>query len=144
MRARNRLVGVLVLVVEDDHDLLEFLRRRLSAEGATVVDARTGREALTRAAERPLDIALTDLGLPDMPGEAVVAGLRSTWGERAVIVVVSGAQPEDLARALRNGADCVFRKPIDWTDLVRSLAYRNITAAIPGLSGVQGPSGCAT
>ncbi len=101
----------------------------LELEGATVVEAGTGGEALHLAAAQGFDVALTDLGLPDMSGEAVITGIRSVSRGRTPVAVVSGAHAEALAHALEVGAERAFTKPMNWDDLVRYLAGRT-TASV--------------
>jgi two-component system, OmpR family, KDP operon response regulator KdpE len=116
MRARNRLSGMRILRA--------IACWRLEAEGALVMAAPTGRAALDIAAVTRFDVGLTDLGLPDMTGTTVVAGLRSIWGDAGTIAVVTGAGHHDLAGALRLGADRFFVKPVDWNSLVLYLTSR--------------------
>jgi DNA-binding NtrC family response regulator len=127
-RARNRLSGLRVLVVEDDATLRQLVRAMLEPEGATVSEAGTGREALAAAAAQAFDVALTDLGLPDMPGATLIAGIHAATSGRTSVAVVSGAAPDDLAHAVHVGAERAFAKPVDWDDLLRYLAHRRQAA----------------
>jgi two-component system KDP operon response regulator KdpE len=110
----DRLSGVRLLVVEDVDLLRQLLRWRLEAEGATVVEAATGGEALELAGTQPFDLVLTDLGLPDVSGEAVITGVRSLSQGRTPVAVFSGAPAADLAHALELGAERVFHGPRRW------------------------------
>jgi DNA-binding response OmpR family regulator len=113
------------LLVDQDVDLLrQLLRWRLEAEGATVVEAATGGEALELAGTQPFDLVLTDLGLPDVSGEAVITGVRSLSQGRTPVAVFSGAPAADLAHALELGAERVFTKPSDLDNLIRYLLGR--------------------
>lgn len=120
---RDRLSGVRVLLVEDVATVRQAIRWMLEAEGATVVEACAGREAVELAATQTFDAVLTDLGLPDMSGEAIITGLRAVSQGRTPVAVVSGAPEEDLAHALEVGAERAFTKPIDADDLVHYLAH---------------------
>lgn len=110
-----------VLVVDDVSELRQVIRWMLEVEGATVLEARDGREALRLAQTEPVDVALTDLGLPDMSGEDIVAGLRSLSQGRIPVAVISGAGRAALEHALEVGAERAFPKPVDRDDLVRYL-----------------------
>lgn len=121
---RARLAGVRVLVVEDVAAVRELIRSMLEMEGATVVEAPTGREACELASTQAFDVALTDLGLPDMSGEAVITFICSASQGRTPVAVVSGARDDDLACALTLGAERAFAKPVDWNELIRYLADR--------------------
>ena len=76
-----------VLVIDDEPQILRALRINLSVRGYEVITAATGAEALHAAAEHRPDVVVLDLGLPDMSGIEVLAGLRG-WltapGDRAV------------------------------------------------------------
>src|SRR5690349_16537095 len=65
-----------LLVVDDDADLRELLVRRFERQGASVVAAGSGEEALARAAQARCDVALLDLHLPGMSGIDVLARLK--------------------------------------------------------------------
>jgi CheY-like chemotaxis protein len=102
---RERLVAVLtkyrrdlpVLVVDDDPEIRQLLRRMLEPAGYTVEEAANGRMALERLAASPPGVILLDLMMPEMDGFELVAELRrhETW--RAIPVVVITAK--DLTRA---------------------------------------------
>jgi two-component system KDP operon response regulator KdpE len=119
---RERLSGLRVLLVEDVDAIRQLVRWVLETEGAMVVEAINGREACELAGGQTVDVVVTDLGLPDMSGAAVVKGIRSASRGRIPIVVVSGAGPQDLADALEIGAERAFSKPMDLEDLIRYLA----------------------
>ena len=65
-----------ILIVDDDPKILEVVGVSLERRGYDVRTARSGREALRRAAETPPDLVILDLGLPDMNGMQVLAGVR--------------------------------------------------------------------
>ncbi|MBI1737581.1 MAG: response regulator [Candidatus Rokubacteria bacterium] len=123
------LDGLRILVVEDVPAVRKLMVSLLALEGATVVEACTGREACERVREAAFDVALTDLGLPDIPGEAVVAYVRASSGGRTPVAVLSGANEADLARALALGAERAFAKPIDWEELLAYLTRQMAVAA---------------
>ena len=88
-----------VLVVDDDPQLLRTLRINLTAHGHTVVLAADGAAALRAAADHPPpDVVVLDLGLPDMPGLEVLAGLR---GWSAVPVIVLSARTDSARQGRR-------------------------------------------
>jgi len=65
-----------VLVIEDERKLRELLRSYLERDGLAVLSAGTGAEGLSLAVESEPDLVVLDLGLPDIPGEAVATELR--------------------------------------------------------------------
>jgi two-component system CheB/CheR fusion protein len=115
-----------VLVVEDSPDIREALCWLLADAGFEVVDRERGREALRLIGAMPFDAVVTDLGLPDMPGDAVIRGIRAMRNSSCRIVAYS-AEP-DLRRALRAGADAVVEKPADFDTLLSALTGPTTTA----------------
>lgn len=112
-----------VLIVEDLADNRDMLAEVVTLFGHRVREAETGAEALARAHERSPDLALVDLGLPDMDGLEVARALRSSpGGERLRLVAVTGfGSPEDRARALAAGYDEHMVKPVSVHRLVELL-----------------------
>jgi CheY-like chemotaxis protein len=74
------------------------------------------------AARREFDVILTDLGLPDIPGDAVIRRVLATARRRPRIIVLTGYDEPFVTRARQAGADVVFTKPIAWATLVQTLA----------------------
>jgi CheY-like chemotaxis protein len=101
---RERLVTALrqhrrdrpVLVVDDDAEIRQLLRRMLEPEGYTVVEAENGRVALERLRETPPSVVLLDLMMPEMDGFAFVTEFRRHEPWRAIPIVVITAK--DLTR----------------------------------------------
>ena len=117
----NRLSGLRVLLVEDVVSLRRAACLMLELEGAEVTEASSASEATGLVSAHVVDVVLTDLGLPDLSGEAVVTAIRAASRDRVPIIVLSAAGELDLACALRAGAERVFRKPFDGEVLVRHL-----------------------
>jgi CheY-like chemotaxis protein len=118
----DRLGGARMLLVEDDADIRDVFTLLLGAEGVEVTAAATGREAVDLAIQRDFDVLLTDLGLPDIPGDAVIRNVVATARQRPCIVVVTGYDEPFIGRARQAGADVIFTKPITWTRLIDRLA----------------------
>jgi two-component system KDP operon response regulator KdpE len=106
-----------VLVVDDDPTLLRALVINLRARHFDVDIAADGATALRRAASRPPDLVVLDLGLPDIDGVEVVAGLR---GWTSVPIVVLSARDSQWAKvdALDAGADDYVTKPFGMDELL--------------------------
>ncbi len=116
---RNRLR---VLLVEDSQDIREVFTLLLRAEGAEVVSTDSGRQAIELTAACDFDVVLTDLGLPDIPGETVIRRVLTSSRRRPRIIVVTGYDEPFVSRARQAGADVVFTKPVIWTTVARALA----------------------
>lgn len=124
-----------VLVVEDEPQVMRFLRATLAAHGYRVVEAGTGEQALVEAATRSPDVVLLDLGLPDLDGVEVVRRLRE-WSATPIIVISARGREDDKIQALDAGADDYLTKPFNVGELLARMrvALRNAArvAAGPG------------
>jgi two-component system, OmpR family, KDP operon response regulator KdpE len=120
-----------VLIVDDDTQLLRALRINLTARGYTVLTAADGRTALRAAADRPADVIVLDLGLPDLDGADVITELR-TFTQAPIIVLSARTDSTDKVHALDRGADDYVTKPFGVDELAARLraAVRRATATI--------------
>ena len=110
-----------VLLVEDAADIRDVFRMLLEAEGVEVVATGSGREAAMLLDHEDFDVILTDLGLPDISGEAVIRHARRNARRRPRVVVVTGYDEPFTTRARAAGADVVVTKPVIWSSLVDEL-----------------------
>jgi CheY-like chemotaxis protein len=129
MTLRCALRGIKVLLVEDARDIREVFTVLLEAEGAQVVATGSGREAAELGIQGNFDVLLTDLGLPDVPGDMVIRQVVAGAHRRPWIVVVTGYQEPFMSRAREAGADVVLTKPIAWSTLLERLAPATPVAA---------------
>lgn len=109
-----------VLVIDDEPQILRALRINLSVRGYEVSTAATGAEALREAAEHRPDVVVLDLGLPDMSGIDVLAGLRG-WLTVPVIVLSARTDSSDKVEALDAGADDYVTKPFGMDEFLARL-----------------------
>lgn len=109
-----------VLVVDDEPQIVRALRINLSVRGYEVVTAATGAAALRAAADKHPDVVILDLGLPDMDGIEVLAGLRG-WSTAPVIVLSARTDSADKVEALDAGADDYVTKPFGMDELLARL-----------------------
>ena len=125
------LEGRRILLIEDAPDIREVFGVLLRVEGAEVVPAATGREALAAADGRDFDIVLSDLGLPDIPGDVLIRQLLSREGarRRTRVVVVTGYGEPYVTRARQAGAEVVFTKPVEWTRILEWLEHPDLAAS---------------
>ncbi|MER7449715.1 response regulator [Nocardia beijingensis] len=113
-------VATKVLVVDDEPQIVRALRINLSVRGYEVITAATGGAALRAAADRHPDVVILDLGLPDMDGIEVLAGLRG-WTSAPVIVLSARTDSADKVEALDAGADDYVTKPFGMDELLARL-----------------------
>jgi len=109
-----------VLVVEDEPGLQRALAINLRARKYAVSVAGTGADALSRASLEPPDVVVLDLGLPDMDGSDVIAGLRG-WTQAPIIVLSARTGQADKVGALDAGADDYVTKPFGMDELLARL-----------------------
>jgi two-component system KDP operon response regulator KdpE len=107
-------------VIDDEPQIRRLLRIVLEGEGYRVLEAETGRQGLSDVALRRPDVALLDLGLPDMDGLLVLRRLRE-WSRVPVLILSVKDGPEDKVAALDAGADDYVTKPFDSTELLARL-----------------------
>ena len=106
-----------VLLVEDERKLRDLVRSYLERAGFTVLSTGSGAEAITLAASASPDLVVLDLGLPDIPGEAVATELRAA-GSVPMLMLTAKSSEEDRIRGLELGADDYVTKPFSPRELV--------------------------
>jgi CheY-like chemotaxis protein len=115
------LRGSRILVIEDAPDVLDVFTFLLRTDGADAVGAGSGREALTIFRRRHFDVVLSDLGLPDIPGDVLIRAIIAAARQPIKVVVITGERGPALTRALEAGADVIFTKPCQWGSIVAYL-----------------------
>jgi two-component system KDP operon response regulator KdpE len=109
-----------VLVVEDEPEIRRFLRSSLGAEGYRVVESETGERGAVDAGTHKPDLAIIDLGLPDIDGVEVIRRIRA-WSPMPVVVLSARAQERSKIEALDAGADDYLTKPFSAGELLARL-----------------------
>jgi signal transduction histidine kinase/ActR/RegA family two-component response regulator len=135
--ASRRAGGSLsVLIVEDNRDGRESLRELLEIWGHRVAVAENGATGLEQVFARRPDVALVDIGLPEMDGNEVARRVRAVLEpERIALIAMTGyGQPEDRRRALEAGFDTYLVKPVDPGDIGRLLDEISRRHSPPGRS----------
>jgi two-component system KDP operon response regulator KdpE len=114
------MTGTRILVVDDEPGLVHALAINLRAHGWEVTTALDGASALDLAASSHPDVVLLDLGLPDITGLDVIAGIRG-WSRVPIVVLSARQQGEDKVDALDAGADDYVTKPFGMNELLARL-----------------------
>jgi two-component system, OmpR family, response regulator MprA len=115
-----------VLVIEDDAEIADVLRRFLRQEGHEVRPAVDGEEALPAATEFVPDLVILDLGLPGLDGVEVCRRLRAD-GDVPILILTARTELEDRVEGLDSGADDYLVKPFERQELlarIRALLRR--------------------
>jgi two-component system KDP operon response regulator KdpE len=128
--------GATVLVVDDEPQIVRALRINLTARGYRVITAHDGTAALRAVAETKPDVVVLDLGLPDMDGNEVIAGLRG-WTTVPIIVLSARGDSSDKVRALDAGADDYVTKPFGMDELLARLRAAVRRSAVSSSDGVE-------
>lgn len=114
-----------ILIVEDHADARDTLRLLLQLDGHRVTEAGTGARAVELAAAARFDVAMVDIGLPDMDGYEVARRIRTSGGRGVYLVALTGyGEPDDRQRALAAGFDAHLVKPVDPDDLLKALPVK--------------------
>lgn len=120
------LSGVKVLVVDDDHDARDLIRRLLSDCGAEVRTAATAAEAITQIDLETPDILVSDIGMPNVDGFELLKMVRKVERDGTTrmpaIALTAFARSEDRTRALRAGFVAHVAKPVEPSELLATIA----------------------
>ena len=106
-----------VLVVEDEQQMLRFLRTALAAQGYEVREAVTAAESIVEATTHNPELILLDLGLPDGDGIDLTRRFRE-WTRVPIIVISARGREDDKVAALDAGADDYLTKPFSVNELL--------------------------
>lgn len=123
----------LVLVVEDEETICNFISAVLTSNDYRVVKAKTGKEGLSMFTSHAPDVILLDLGLPDIDGMELLKSIRQ-WSETPVVVVSARGHEREKVAALDSGADDYIVKPFGTSELLARIrtAIRHSSGSIGG------------
>ncbi|MBI2361337.1 MAG: response regulator [Deltaproteobacteria bacterium] len=110
-------MGLKVLLVDDEADIVEVIQDRLETYGFTVVTAGTGREALHKLSSEIFDGVFLDVRMPEMGGIEVLEAIRKTDRKIPVIIITSSSSREAAIEAIAKGANDYVLKPFEWEEL---------------------------
>jgi len=128
-----------LLVVDDDQDVVDIIKRYFSAQGFDVAVAADGPSMRTVIDSQAIDVVLLDLGLPGEDGFTLTRYLRERW-KGALIIVTGRGDSIDRVVGLELGADDYVTKPFDLRELlarVRSVLRRATEAVVTAVSNAQ-------
>jgi PAS domain S-box-containing protein len=135
------LTGLNVLVIEDDQDTRDLIRRLLESHRAHVVVAATAPEALEVLQRDRPDMIVSDIGLPDVDGYELIRrirGLDDALAQTPAVALTAFARFEDRTRALAAGFNAHVAKPVEPSELVITVgSFANLIAARRRSTGVK-------
>ena len=100
-----------VLVIEDERELRELIGRALKREGFAVDLCADGLEGRYFATEYPVDLAIIDLGLPEVTGMEIIRAVRERQRDFPILILTARSDWQDKVEALELGADDYVTKP---------------------------------
>jgi two-component system response regulator PhoP len=107
-----------LLVIEDENSLREQLCAQLRAAGYAVDSAANGMDGLVHGREYPIDLAVVDLGLPDISGMEVIRAWRKHDRRFPVLILTARGRWQDKVEGLEAGADDYLVKPFQFEELL--------------------------
>ena len=107
-----------LLVIEDEASLRRQLCEQLRAAGYVVDDAANGKDGLMYGREYPIDLAVVDIGLPDLSGIEVIRGWRKQDKRFPVLILTARGRWQDKVEGLEAGADDYLVKPFQIEELL--------------------------
>ena len=112
-----------ILVVDDEQDLVETIRSKLSSEGYKVFAAHTGVEALEKAKDTKPDLILLDIMMPELNGYQVCKKIKEDDSLKNIpdVILTAKAQESDKFWGLETGADDYITKPFEFKSLLKTI-----------------------
>jgi DNA-binding response OmpR family regulator len=109
-----------ILIIEDEHDLLDSLVIVFEIEGYEVSSKRTGNEGLDEARHTPPDLLISDINLPGISGLEITRELRTTPQITSIpiILITAYSEPEIQQASVDAGANLLLRKPFNIDELL--------------------------
>lgn len=129
----------MVLVIEDEDAICNFITAILNSNGYRVAKSNTGKDGLSVAASYNPDVILLDLGLPDIDGVEVLKSIRE-WSKIPVVVVSARGHEREKVEVLDLGADDYIVKPFGTPELLARIrtALRHSPQSMGGeLNGAE-------
>jgi len=107
-----------VLLIEDEVQLQQQIVLQLQLDNFTVDVTGNGREGLFFASEYPVDVAIIDIGLPEMSGIEIIKQLRKDGNKLPILVLTARGRWQDKVEGLEAGADDYLVKPFHMEELM--------------------------
>ncbi|WP_368564263.1 CheR family methyltransferase [Pseudoxanthomonas sp. UTMC 1351] len=128
------LTGLKVLLVDDTTDTVEALQALLELEGAQVMAASSGQEALDLTERRQFDLVVSDIGMPGMDGRDFMRALRQrpAYADTPSIALTGYGSSRDIENALAAGFTAHISKPVSWAGLVETIRKLLVPTAASG------------
>lgn len=109
----------IIIIIDDDKAILRILTRILQKQGYETDTSETGKEAMEKIGQKPYDLALIDIKLPDIEGIDLLPHIRRQTTETIMIMLTGMASTENSLRARSLGADAYLLKPVKPEELIK-------------------------
>lgn len=126
-----------ILVVDDDPGILDVIEARLASAGLATLTATSAEEALAVMERQNVDLVVSDMKMPGMGGEGLLAAVREHWPQIPVILLTAFGTIPDAVALIRSGAADYLTKPFDGKELLR-----RVRELLPA-QAPAGQDGCA-
>jgi len=124
--------GMRILLVDDDVEVTEYVRRELEEEGHAVSVCHDGAAGLRAAERHAFDIIVLDVMMPFLDGLEVTRRLRRQHIQTPILLLTARDAPEEIVRGLEVGADDYLTKPFSLDVLLARIRVRTRTRGDPG------------
>ncbi|MEW6203503.1 MAG: response regulator [bacterium] len=109
---------ITILIVDDEELFLDSISQRLVMRGFNVIAVNRGDKALEAARKHPIDIAIVDLKMPGMDGEATLEALKKEHERMEIVILTGHGSSEAALRLIRSGAYSYLQKPCEIEQLL--------------------------
>ena len=112
-----------ILYVEDNLDNRNLIRRVLNAEGYSVVDANSAKQAIEKLEYNKINLILMDINMPDMDGYTLTSKIKAIqkFSKIPIVAVTANVMRGDREKSLEAGCDGYIQKPIDIDTLAQQI-----------------------
>src|SRR5687768_2163961 len=119
---QSRPMGKSILIAEDEAVLRSSLAELLTEEGYEVLQAADGKAAHAMVLQRPVDLVLSDIRMPEMDGLVLLDALQKVVPQTPVIMMTAFGTVESAVAAMRAGAYDYLLKPVNFDDLLTKVS----------------------
>jgi DNA-binding response OmpR family regulator len=113
-----------VLVIDDNRDAADTVAMFLESEGFPVAVGYCGQDAFREVGSGPIDVAILDIGLPDVNGYEIASAMRGLGDTPLLIAVTGWGSPADVQKAFTAGFDFHFTKPAPLAEILSLIDAR--------------------
>ena len=113
-----------ILIIDDDAQFRAMLRQMLSRAGYEVLEASNGKEGMRIYRDKPADLVITDLIMPEKEGIETISDLRREFPDVKIVAISGGGKmgPEDYLRGAKLlGAQRILTKPVEKEEILEAV-----------------------